>query len=163
MSRVEETANCDLSQQFWRSVIQQFDGERMPLTEPQYQGLFWVGAFASLASIFGSSIIVYNTKRRREESMQQRLLLALSINDLLASLNSFTLPVMIPKGTEGHYWASGNGLTCTISGFLSVTFFVSVMYSPKSGCARLLSRAYETTQSENNALYQCTGWEWVIG
>jgi hypothetical protein len=105
----------------------------MPLSFAQYQGLFWTAIIASVASMAGSALIVWNSRKRQLQrkkggtsmSPQQRLVLSLSINDFVASLNTATLALMVPAGTPSHYWAVGSTTTCTISGFLTILFFLT--------------------------------------
>ncbi|CAJ1931668.1 unnamed protein product [Cylindrotheca closterium] len=88
---------------------------------------------ASILSITGSSIIIYialNSRTRKKLSPYTRLLIGLSISDIVASINvafaSFLRPTESPRATS---FAIGNATTCSVSGFMTTVAFSSALYS----------------------------------
>ena len=78
---------------------------------------------ASILSILGSSIIIYialDSRSRRKWSPYTRLLIGLSISDIVSSINvalaSFLRPAGSPRAAS---FANGNATTCSISGFMT--------------------------------------------
>lgn len=82
----------------------------------QYSVLVPVVNVVSLLSIAGSSGIVAMARSRQNE-MLQRLLIALSLSDILSSVSFLLQPFLVPKWT-GYPLAVGNTTTCTALGFL---------------------------------------------
>lgn len=99
-----------------------------PLSRAQYQGLYWTGCFASLSSIFGSTMVAWHCNSRRKTSMQHRLLFALSCTDLISSIMLMGLPSFVPEGTPGHFFAVGNATSCAVSGFFFVACFLATTF-----------------------------------
>ncbi|CAB9496462.1 expressed unknown protein [Seminavis robusta] len=87
-----------------------------------YVPLIVLGTITSTLSILGSGCIVYMSSRPNQlRYIKQRLLLALSISDMLSSAFWMLMPYLAPKwvGTPG---AVGNHASCTAGGFFILVF-----------------------------------------
>ena len=80
-----------------------------------YLPLVVIGSITSALSVIGSSCIVYMSSKELQ-NIKQRILLTLSIGDLISSTFWFFMPYMAPEwvGTPG---AVGNHASCTANGF----------------------------------------------
>ena len=74
----------------------------------------------ALLSLIGSGIIVCLILKRKKfkGSTYHRLLLSLSVSDILSSLGWLMAPVFVPSETSPRYLAIGNTTTCTVVGWL---------------------------------------------
>mmetsp|Transcript_18124 Transcript_18124/g.44839 ORF Transcript_18124/g.44839 Transcript_18124/m.44839 type:complete len:664 (-) Transcript_18124:53-2044(-) len=88
---------------------------------------------ASILSILGSSVIIYialDSRSRKKWSPYTRLLIGLSVSDIVSSINvalaSFLRPKDSPRATS---YAFGNATTCSISGFMTTVAFSAALYS----------------------------------
>ena len=70
-------------------------------------------------SIFGSAYILQYILRRPEKrsSVFSRLMVSLSVSDVVASICFFLTTWPVPAGTPGAYGAVGTTQTCTAQGF----------------------------------------------
>lgn len=93
--------------------------------------------FPCLLSILGSGYIIFNvvSQEQKFELIYHRLMLGMSVSDLLASIAFFIGTWPMPSGTsvdggpnQSHcYYANvGNATTCAIQGFVIQTFTVAV-------------------------------------
>jgi hypothetical protein len=103
-------------------------------------------------SILGSGYIVYEVlscKKRWKESPYHRILLGLSISDILTSFFVFFLGSwMIPaEGTEGPYESSAKGtqVTCNFQGFMVMLGLASPLYNGALSVYYLLLLRYNWT------------------
>jgi hypothetical protein len=106
----------------------------MAWNRSQQIALALVPKFSSVLSLLGSSWIAIevlteenrrNPSKTKRKQPYHRLLLAMSIYDILESLWNFTSTWPIPAGTEGVAWASGTTKTCSAQGFF-LTLSVAV-------------------------------------
>ncbi|CAB9496463.1 expressed unknown protein [Seminavis robusta] len=95
-----------------------------------YVPVIVLGTITSTLSILGSGCIVYMSSRPNQlKHIKQRLLLALSISDMVSSAFWMLMPYLAPKwvGTPG---AVGNHASCTTGGFFILVFIkVSSFYN----------------------------------
>uniref|UniRef100_A0A7S3PAJ0 G-protein coupled receptors family 1 profile domain-containing protein n=1 Tax=Amphora coffeiformis TaxID=265554 RepID=A0A7S3PAJ0_9STRA len=73
-------------------------------------------AISSVLSLTGSGVIAYMAAQRRY-SVKYRLLLALSVADIINSTVFLLWPLPIPVDTPGVWGAVGNRQTCNMQGF----------------------------------------------
>lgn len=87
--------------------------------------------FTSLASVLGSTFIIYDIvhDRKRRSCTIHRLLLGMSVSDFLSSSWFFMTSWPIPAGTPGVYGAIGNQATCTAQGFFSQFSLSTAVYN----------------------------------
>lgn len=87
--------------------------------------------FTALASVFGSAFIIYDIahNKTRMTCSVHRLLLGMSVCDLLSSSWFFLTSWPIPEGTPGVYGAIGNQATCTAQGFFSQASLATAIYN----------------------------------
>ncbi|KAL7557305.1 hypothetical protein ACA910_016265 [Epithemia clementina (nom. ined.)] len=109
-------------------------------SKAQQAALAFVPKVSSLLSLFGSiwisAEVVTDSEIPKLRHPYHRLLLAMSVYDILESVWNFMSTWTIPKGTEGVWDPRGNTQTCTAQGFfltLSVAVplynaFLSVYY-----------------------------------
>lgn len=100
------------------------------LTDAQEITLSLLYIFSSLLSILGSSTIAYKVISDRAHAVSyDRLMLGLSISDILASTGWLLTPFLLPKDTSSRVWAIGNDASCTFLGFLTQLGFAAVIYN----------------------------------
>ena len=85
------------------------------------------GIFASVFSIFGSSLICLSVghkgKREIRENTLYQLLLGLSISDILSTTAMLLGPFSVPEDpATATLWAIGNQATCSVTAFMIITF-----------------------------------------
>jgi hypothetical protein len=83
-------------------------------------------------SICGSSYIIYDClrrKERRERTTFHRLMIGLSISDILMTIGLFTSTWFMPADTPNVYGAIGNVHTCEAVGFVEQWGVAAVMYN----------------------------------
>lgn len=91
----------------------------MALTRGQRVWLAMLPKVSSIFSLFGSMWIIIEvaSERRKRRAPYHRLLLAMSVYDVLESVWNFGSTWPIPKGSDDVMWAVGNTATCTAQGF----------------------------------------------
>ena len=84
----------------------------------QYIPVLLLGCTSSLLSIAGSSSIIFMASKTSRTRIQQRILMGLSVADLISSVGFLIMPFTAPSflGLPG---AVGNHTSCGISGFVS--------------------------------------------
>ena len=109
------------------------------LSEAQYYTLIGVSTFSSTLSMISSGIIVISASRKpssstsaaprtsnnggnKSVSVYQRILLAMSLTDVIGSFFFLLHPFLLPRYTRefGMRLASGNFATCSLAGFFLV-------------------------------------------
>lgn len=99
------------------------------LTDSQESTMSILGAISGSLSILGSSLIVYRVyKNRHSTSPYDRIMLGLSICDIVSSFSFGLGPLLLPTDTSTRAWASGNERTCNFLGFLTQFSFCAVWY-----------------------------------
>lgn len=100
------------------------------LTDSQESTMSILGAISGSLSILGSSLIVYRVyKNRHSTSPYDRIMLGLSICDIVSSFSFGLGPLLLPTDTSTRAWASGNERTCNFLGFLTQFSFCAVWYN----------------------------------
>lgn len=92
----------------------------MAFNSQQQAALAIIPKFSSSLSIIGSLLIIYEIlflDRRKLLRVYHRMLLVMSIYDVLESSFNFQSSWPIPKGTEGVAFAVGNTEWCEAQGF----------------------------------------------
>lgn len=86
--------------------------------------------FTAFASILGSSTTAFLVwKRAPKKATYHRLVLGMSIVDLIASVAWFFTTWPIPRGTPGVYGAVGTQQTCSAQAFFAQFSLSTVMYN----------------------------------
>lgn len=81
-------------------------------------------------SIIGSSTIVWKVvANRKRATAYDRLMLGLSLSDIVASISHWLTPLFLPTETSSRPFAIGNDGTCTFLGFLTQLGFAPVLYN----------------------------------
>jgi hypothetical protein len=112
-------------------------------------------------SIFGSSYILYDALVRSSNnglSTYHRLMIGLSISDLLMSIGLFTSTLPMPSDTPDVQFAVGNTQKCAAVGFLEQAGVAAVMYNASLSTYYLLRIRYgwptsKLVQAEKWALH----------
>eukprot|EP00980_Cylindrotheca_fusiformis_P010754 scaffold2429_cov106-Cylindrotheca_fusiformis.AAC.5 len=88
---------------------------------------------SAVLSIVGSSIILHMlfTKSRQSHrwTPYSRLLLAMSVSDIISSTTLGVASFLYPKDTSQHVWAMGNDATCSMIGFLNQFSYSVVLFN----------------------------------
>lgn len=86
---------------------------------------------SAILSVLGSSVILYmafSTRRKRKWTTYTRLLIGLSMCDIISSV-SFGLAAFMRRPESERAWAMGNDATCTTSGALIQFSFSNFLYN----------------------------------
>eukprot|EP00980_Cylindrotheca_fusiformis_P010750 scaffold2429_cov106-Cylindrotheca_fusiformis.AAC.1 len=87
---------------------------------------------SALLSVLGSSIIIYMALVSRKEKRwtpYNRLLVAMSICDIVSSITLGMAAFFYPKETSNKAWAFGNDASCSAIGFLNQVSFSGMLYN----------------------------------
>ena len=105
----------------------------MPSWNRQQQiALALIPKFSSFLSLFGSGWIFIEVISQPNQKLNRpyhRLLLAMSVYDILESVWNFGSTWPIPKGTPGIIWPMGTTATCTAQGFFLQLSLAVPMYN----------------------------------
>ena len=97
-------------------------------------------------SIIGSSLVVYMIyKRGNFKKLYHRLMLPLSLFDILFSLGALLGPISVPKEV-GTRWSMGTWATCKLTGFLIQLNFTVTCYNVSLLAFFLLTTRYKWTE-----------------
>eukprot|EP00934_Nitzschia_sp_Nitz4_P004153 Nitzschia sp. Nitz4//scaffold146_size56529//53231//54469//NITZ4_006582-RA/size56529-processed-gene-0.57-mRNA-1//1//CDS//3329536653//4143//frame0 len=92
--------------------------------DSQYYALWFMGTLSCILSLVGSGTILYLIwKRHKMDELYHRLILGLSVSDVLTTVGLTIQPYMLPR-ESGYPFAIGNQTTCTIVGILH-PFYIS--------------------------------------
>jgi hypothetical protein len=108
-------------------------------------------------SLIGSSSIVYDIWKDRDYKMKQpyfRILLGMSIFDVICSMSLCLSTIPVPAGTEGVFGARGTTATCTASGFFNQFMLGSILYNFVLAIYYALSGTYRMTDEDFAKLYE---------
>lgn len=108
-------------------------------------------------SLIGSSSIVYDIWKDRDYKMKQpyfRILLGMSIFDLICSMSLCLSTIPIPAGTEGVFGARGTTGTCTASGFFNQFMLGSILYNFVLAIYYALSGTYRMADEDFAKRYE---------
>lgn len=100
---------------------QEYDPNLTTLTDSQELWLTVLGVISGTLSLIGSTLIIVRICRcRLYTTPYQRIMLGLSLTDLVASFATGWGPLLfLPKGTSPRAVAFGNETTCNMLGFLT--------------------------------------------
>ncbi|CAJ1963793.1 unnamed protein product [Cylindrotheca closterium] len=86
---------------------------------------------SAILSIFGSSVIIYmgvSTRRQRQWTTYTRLLIGLSICDIISSV-SLAFAAFLRRPESGRVWAIGTDATCAAIGTMTQFSYANVWYN----------------------------------
>lgn len=104
----------------------------MSFTEAQQRAIAIAPKFTSVLSVFGSGYIINEVifrKRRGQSASFYRILLGMSLADLISSATFFFTTWPIPVGSPGVVGARGNMGTCIAQGFFSQLSIATAVYN----------------------------------
>lgn len=111
----------------------------------QYIVLFAFGLTSAILSISGSCIILYLiTRGGRTGELYHRLVLGLSVSDLISTLSLLMQPVLVRKET-GYIFAVGSKTSCSVVGFGYLYFVASFAYNCMLGIYFLAMTRYQVS------------------
>jgi hypothetical protein len=85
---------------------------------------------SSILSFIGSSLIIYFVRNEKKTTPYRRILLALSVCDIISTLGWIAQPYLAPsEGSNAYVWAFGNDATCKMLGALTQFGFSAHWYS----------------------------------
>ncbi|CAJ1935210.1 unnamed protein product [Cylindrotheca closterium] len=103
------------------------------LTDSQKTLLAILPIPSALLSIFGSTVIIYMAYKSRSKSRPwtpyNRLLVAMSIYDIITSIALGASPFLYPKETSNKALVYGNDASCTLIGFLNQLSYSGTLYN----------------------------------
>ena len=130
------------------------------LTNSQEIVLSVLYVLSSILSILGSSTIVYKVLGDRSKATSyDRLMLGLSICDIIASVGWALTPFLLPRETSTNPWAIGNDTTCTFLGFITQLGFSAVLYNMFLSFYYLLTVRYGVKRENFSRNYE----QWIHG
>ncbi len=119
------------------------------MSDPYGIALFVLQKISCFFSATGSLMIISQVSRSKfnRSKPQQRLILGLSISDLVMSITWILTPLFMPADS-GAVWAVGNQASCTFQGFIVTTFVAAgILYMCSLQTQYLLSIRYGWTES----------------
>ena len=125
-----------------------------PPTHSQQVALALTPKITGFLSLLGSSYIIYDAFRklqngkRKDMAIYHRILIGLSIFDLLASIAYFMSTWPMPSDTRYTVWATGTDATCSAAGFFVQGTSVAVIYSASLSTYYLLKIRYGMAQTQ---------------
>eukprot|EP00980_Cylindrotheca_fusiformis_P017214 scaffold5297_cov104-Cylindrotheca_fusiformis.AAC.7 len=102
------------------------------LTDGQEKVLAIMPVRSAAHSIMGSSMIIsmaFRMRKRRRWTPYTRLLIAMSMCDIVASITISIATFLRPQDTSSRVWAFGNDATCSAVGFMNQISFSAVLYN----------------------------------
>lgn len=118
-----------------------------PLSDAQEQLLSGLTLLSAFLSILGSSTIIFKIcQTLRTSKPYERLLLGLSITDIIASSSYALSPFLVPSATSQRVWAVGNDATCTFLGWWTQLGFSAVWYNTLLSCYYLLTVRFKVSR-----------------
>ena len=122
-------------------------------TKSQVTTLIINRKITAVLSILGSGYIVQDVLRdpkKRNESTYHRLMLGLSLSDIIFSIIYFLGTWIMPKGS--HLFAAGSNATCSAGGFFSgIGAMATLLYSCSLATFYLLKLKYSWVNSKIKA------------
>ncbi|CAJ1930971.1 unnamed protein product [Cylindrotheca closterium] len=105
---------------------------------------------SAILSVFGSSVIIYmifKAKQQRKLTPYLRLLLAMSVYDILYSLVWCVAAFLRPQETSPRTLSFGNKTTCNVLGFVNELSHGTIIYQGMLGVYFLLTARYGLSNS----------------
>lgn len=121
------------------------------LTDAQEKILAVLPIPSAILSIIGSSIIIYIAIRSREKrtwTPYTRLLIGMSICDIIFSVTISMATFLRPQETSTRVWAFGNDASCSAIAFLNQFSFSSLFYNGMLSFYFLLAARFRKKNSE---------------
>lgn len=87
---------------------------------------------SAILSVLGSSIIIYmaiQSRKSKPWTPYNRLLLAMSVCDIVASITLGMAAFLYPKETSNKAWVFGNDTSCSAIGFLNQVSYSGTLYN----------------------------------
>ena len=130
----------------------------MVFSANQKKALSIIPHITGALSVFGSCSILYDVWKDRSSKLRRpyyRILLGMSIFDVMASTSIGLSTWPIPYGTEGVYAAIGTTATCTAQGFFNQLMLISPFYNLMlAGYYLLLGREKPMSEEEIGMRYE---------
>eukprot|EP00934_Nitzschia_sp_Nitz4_P000998 Nitzschia sp. Nitz4//scaffold301_size22573//18072//19286//NITZ4_008556-RA/size22573-processed-gene-0.25-mRNA-1//-1//CDS//3329547022//998//frame0 len=125
------------------------------LQDSQEVALYVLTMISALLSVLGSLTIVHKVVAMYFFSgPYDRLLLGLSLCDIIASISYAITPFMLPKDTSDRAWASGSDGTCSALGFLTQFSYSTLVYNGMLSFYYLLTVRYGIKRKEFTRKYE---------
>ena len=105
------------------------DDDSYTLTPAQDITLSLAPIFSGALSAWGSGQIIYMVLSSRKRTSYRRILLGLSIFDLISSVLLSFQSFLVPANTSPRIYAMGTEKTCSAMGFFQQLGFCNVWYS----------------------------------
>lgn len=126
-----------------------------PLTDGQEVLLSVLGVISATLSVLGSGTIIFKIVHNLyRASPYDRLLLALSTCDIIASITFALSPVLLSKETSQRAWASGNDATTNMLGFFTQFSFSAILYNGMLSYYYLLTVRFGVKRKEFTEKYE---------
>jgi len=119
------------------------------LTDCQERFLAVLPLPSACLSLLGSGIIIYiasQSRKRRQWTPYTRLLVAMSVCDILYSISISTSSFMRPRDSSVFVWALGNDASCNASGFLNQLSMSAIFYNAMLSFYFLLTARFGMTR-----------------
>ena len=126
----------------------------LPSREIHQKTFTWLTRCSALLSFLGSSTIIYiilSDRKKKLCRLNNRILLAMSIADII---NTFALGVSTAPLPRGTYGAAGNVATCSAQGFLIQLGFAGPMYNAMLCISYLLIVKYNMKEHTIKRKYE---------
>ena len=131
------------------------------LSDAQDKALAIIPIISGLLSAWGSANIISSVYHisRPNRHCYHRIMLGLSVSDLISSLVLSLQSFLLPANTSHRVWATGTEMSCPIMGFFQQLSLSSILYSGMLSLMYLLTIKYSVTEeqlsSRSNRYYGC--------
>ena len=98
-------------------------------------------------SVMGSAVIIFHVFHQKKRHTYHRLLLSMSLLDIVCSSVLSLSSVLVSRGTEGFRFTMGNNTTCGVSAFITMMSLSFPIYSASLAIYFLLTIKYEMEHS----------------
>jgi hypothetical protein len=105
------------------------ESEISTLSDTQERLLSSLSLLSGSLSVLGSSMIVYLVIQNSRKTPYKRILLGLSLCDIVASITYAIQAFLLPADTSQRIWARGTDATCSFTGFLTQLAFSAIWYN----------------------------------
>lgn len=126
-----------------------------PLSDGQELALSTVTLLSACLSVVGSASIIFKVVANRDElSPYNRIMLGLSITDILASCSYALGPFLVPSNTSQRVWAVGSNVSCSFLGWLTQLSLSAVWYNALLSFYYLLTVRFGISRHEFARRYE---------
>jgi hypothetical protein len=105
------------------------ESEISSLSDSQEKALSLLPFAPAILSILGSSTIIYMVVAEKKQTPYRRLLLGMSVCDILFSVTFPLQAFLLPRETSQRVWAVGSDASCSALGFFSQLSFSAMLYN----------------------------------